>query len=82
MAAPIISNLGWLNKDGMRFGNVRVSSILPLTPAMHAPAFMLGAGSYGSSMVLSAGYFEGEREAEDVERFLNKVSEELMGKTH
>lgn len=81
-AAPIVSNLGWLYKGGMLFGNVSVTDILPLNPAMHAPAFMLGAGSYGDNMTLSAGFFEGEREAEDVERFLNNVRDNMMGKTH
>jgi NRPS condensation-like uncharacterized protein len=78
-AAPIVSNLGWMHKGNMRFGNVNVLNILPLTPAMHAPAFMLGAGSYGGNMTLSAGYFEGERQVEDVERFLNKIREEMTG---
>ncbi len=79
VSAPIISNLGWMHKSEMRFGNVSVTDILPFTPAMHAPAFMLGAGSYGDNITLSAGYFEGERKAEDMERFLYRVRDEMMG---
>lgn len=81
-AAPIVSNLGWLHKGEMRFGDILVTEIIPLVPAMHAPAFMLGAGSYGGYMTLSAGYFEGEREAETVERFLNTIREEMIGDLH
>jgi NRPS condensation-like uncharacterized protein len=79
VAAPIVSNLGWLYKSSMRFGNVSVTDILPLTPAMHAPAIMLGVGSYGNKMTLSAGFFEGEREAEDIARFLQRIRAELTG---
>jgi NRPS condensation-like uncharacterized protein len=79
IAAPIVSNLGWLHKCEMRFGNVNVTDILPLTPAMHAPAILFGAGSYGEKMTLSAGFYEGEREAEEMERFLLRVMAELTG---
>jgi len=79
IAAPIVSNLGWLQEGIIRFGNVRVTEILPLTPAMHAPAFMLGAGSYGDKITLSAGYYKGEREKEGIERFLHRVRNEMTG---
>lgn len=78
-AAPIVSNLGWMHKGEMRFGDILVTEIVPLVLAMHAPAVMLGAGSYGDNLTLSAGYFEGERKAEDVERFLYRVRDEITG---
>ena len=79
VAAPIVSNLGWLFKGTMRFGNVPVTDILPLAVAMHAPSYMLGAGSYGERLTLSAGFFDEERKAEDVERFLHRVKAEMAG---
>jgi NRPS condensation-like uncharacterized protein len=78
-AAPIVSNLGWLNKGVMRFGSVPVTDILPLALAMRAPSFMLCAGSYGEYLTLSAGFFDAERRAEDVERFLQRVRAEMAG---
>jgi NRPS condensation-like uncharacterized protein len=79
IAAPIVSNLGWLHNGEMRFGDVNVTDILPLTPAMHAPAFMIGAGSYRDKMTLSVGYFESERDVQSINRFLQRVMEELTG---
>ncbi len=78
-AAPIVSNLGWLFKGTMRFGNVPVTDVLPLALAMHAPSFMLSAGSYGEHLTLSAGFFDAERRAQDVERFLQRVKAEMAG---
>ena len=78
-AVPIVSNLGWLYSDEMKFGDMIVTDIIPLVLAMHAPAVMLGAGSYGDKMTLSAGYYEGERALEDVERFLHRVRDEMIG---
>ncbi len=79
VAAPIVSNLGWLYRGEMRFGDILVADMIPLVLAMHAPAVMLGAGSYGDRITLSAGFYEGEREAEDVEQFLQNVKDEMTG---
>jgi NRPS condensation-like uncharacterized protein len=78
-AVPIVSNLGWLYRDEMKFGDMIVTDIIPLVLAMHAPAVMIGAGSYGDNLTLSAGYYEGERALEDVERFLHRVRDEMIG---
>jgi NRPS condensation-like uncharacterized protein len=78
-AAPIVSNLGWLYKGTMKFGGVPVTDILPLAQAMRAPSFMLCAGSYAEHLTLSAGFFDAERKAEDVERFLQGVKAEMAG---
>jgi NRPS condensation-like uncharacterized protein len=72
-AAPLLSNLGMLFAGEMRFGDVPVTKILPVTPAMHAPAFMLGAGSYLDTFTLSAAFYEEERSCEEVNSFLKKV---------
>ena len=69
-AAPILSNLGRISPDTMRFGDAVVTDILPLLPALHTPSFMLGAGGYGDALTLSAGFFAEERAADGVERLL------------
>ena len=79
LSAPIVSNLGWLYGGEMRFGGIQVTDVLPFTPAMHAPAFMIGMGSYGDHVTLSAGYYAEERSSVDVERFLHRIIEELTG---
>ena len=77
MAAPILSNLGGFEGE-MRFGNAVVTDILPLLPAIHAPAFMLGATSYADGLTLSAGFYAEEREASEVERLLADIREKLL----
>ena len=77
MAAPILSNLGVFQGE-MRFGDAVVTDILPLLPAMHAPAFMLGASSYAGVLTLSAGFYAEEREASEVERLLADIREKLL----
>jgi hypothetical protein len=41
---------------------------------------MLGAGSYGDTLTLSAGFYAEEREAAEVERLLLKIREIAMTK--
>jgi NRPS condensation-like uncharacterized protein len=77
-AAPILSNLGLVFKGTMHFGDAVVTDILPLLPAMHAPAFMLGAGSYLDVLTLSAGFYAEERQADEVERLLLDIREKLL----
>lgn len=77
-AAPILSNLGLICPDAMHFGNAEVLNILPLLPAMHAPAFLLGAGSYEDALTLSAGFYAEERATAEVERLLQKIRDIAM----
>jgi NRPS condensation-like uncharacterized protein len=77
-AAPILSNLGPVFQGAMRFGDAVVTDILPLLPLLHAPAFMLGAGSYQNALTLSAGFYAEERDAGDVERLLMAIRDRLL----
>lgn len=77
-AAPILSNLGQIFPGTMRFGDSAVTDILPLLPALHAPAFMLGAAGYGEGLILSAGFYAEERTADEVEQLLLNTREILL----
>lgn len=77
-AIPILSNLGQLCQGTMWFGSIPVVNILQLLPAFHAPAFMLAASGYENSLTLSAGFYAGERKADDVRRYLRKIRDELL----
>lgn len=79
IAAHILTNLGRLAADTIMFGNARVTDVIPLLPAMRAPAFMLGACGWGDKLTLSAGYYAEERAAEDIEKLLNSIREILAG---
>lgn len=77
-SAPIFSNLGWIVSDKLQFGEASARRIYAVTPAMHAPAFMLGASSYGEELTLAASYFEQERSREAVRLLLEAIADQLI----
>ncbi|MNP61241.1 hypothetical protein D3C76_1564010 [compost metagenome] len=76
-SAPIFSNLGWLAPEELRFGGTAASEVYAVTPAMYAPAFMLGASSYGSTLTLVASYFEPERSSAFIRSLLGAMEAQL-----
>lgn len=79
-SSPMLSNLGWLAAEGLRFGEATAVRAYAVTPAMHAPAFMLGASSYGNELTLVAAYFEQERRPGDIRSLLEAIGGELIEK--
>lgn len=77
-AAPILSNLGQIVQGALSFGNAAVTGIVPLLPAMHAPAFMLGASGYGDELTVSAGYYAEERSSDWIENLLQNIRDILV----
>ena len=77
-SAPILSNLGLISHEHMHFGSAYVTDIIPVLPALHAPAFMLGALSFGDTLTLSAGFYEEERDAAQVELLLSGMRDLLF----
>ena len=77
-AAPILSNLGLISPGTIRFGDAAVTDVLSLLPALHAPAFILGAGGYGDTLTLSAGFYAEERAADGIERLLQDIRAILL----
>ncbi len=77
-SAPIFSNLGWIVSDKLQFGEAHAKRVYAVTPAMHAPAFMLGASSYGEELTLAASYFDQERSPEAVRLLLEAIAGQLI----
>ncbi len=77
-SAPIFSNLGWITSGKLQFGDTAAIRVYAITPAMHAPAFMLGASSYGEELTLAASFFEQERSAEAVRLLLEAIADQLI----
>lgn len=77
-SAPIFSNLGWITPGKLQFGEAAAIRVYALTPAMHAPAFMLGASSYGEELTLAASYFEQERSPGSVRSLLEAIVDQLI----
>lgn len=76
-SSPILSNLGWLAEGELRFGKTAADHAFIVTPAMHAPAFMLGASSYGGELTLVASYYENERTTESICYLLEAIRKQL-----
>ncbi len=81
VAAPILSNLGLVAPGALALGGIAVRGVVPLLPAMRAPAFMLGACGYGGELTISAGFYAGERAGSDVGRLLEDIRDRLIGET-
>lgn len=79
-SSPILSNLGWLAPGELYFGETAAVHVYAVTPAMHAPAFMVGASSYGNEITLTAAYFEAERTSEGIRSLLEAIGTQLTEK--
>lgn len=74
VAAPILSNLGRISACNLTFGSAAVTNVIPLLPAMHAPAYLLGASGYENILTLSVGYYTEERQPDAVKNHLAALS--------
>ncbi len=75
---PTLSNLGYISKALIKFGEITVDDSYMLPPIVRAPGLLLLASSYNSVLSLSAGFFKSTISRENVERLLNKIMEELI----
>ncbi len=80
-AAPILSNLGRAFPETIALGDTVVTNIIALLPALHAPAFMLGAIGYTDVLTLSAGVYGEERSVKDTQRLLRGIRNILLGES-
>ncbi|MGE5363410.1 MAG: WS/DGAT domain-containing protein [Bacteroidota bacterium] len=78
VCSPILSNLGILSKEPVRFGGSEVTDAYMVPPAFHAPALMLSPSSYNNVLTLCIGYYEGETQKEDVDSLLDGIISELL----
>lgn len=72
-SSPMLTNLGVISPTPLFFGEVEAEDAYVVTPAFHAPAFMLGASTYNEVLTLTAGYYESATKKEDVDHFLDLV---------
>ncbi|MEW9700972.1 condensation domain-containing protein [Paenibacillus sp. SI8] len=68
-----LSNFGKINAEASPFGCLTVSDAYMVSPAMHAPGFMLGASSCKDVLTLTVSYFEPTTDASLVEKFMDLV---------
>lgn len=76
---PVTSytNLGIINADKFRFGNLAVEDAFISTAVKHAPYFQLSVSTYGECCTLTSSLYGAEEDRKTVEDFLSQVENEL-----
>lgn len=74
---PGLSNLGYISKPLIMFGDTAVTDAYVLPPAVRAPGFLLLVSSYNGILTLSTGYYKNAVRRKDVDRVLNGIEKEL-----
>lgn len=76
--APVLSNLGFVSKDLIKFGDNVVTDAFIIPPVVRLPGLLLMTSTYNGILTLSAGYYEGSIPREDIEKLLNKIKDEII----
>lgn len=76
---PGLSNLAYISRSLLKFGENVVTDAYVLPPVVRAPGLLLLACTYNGILTLSFGYYKGSLRRKDADRLLNKIKEELMG---
>ena len=74
-----LSNLAYLSRPLLKFGENVVTDAYVLPPVVRAPGLLILACTYNGTLILSFGYYKGSLRQKDAERLLNKIKKELMG---
>ena len=77
-SSPMLTNLGVISPYPLFFGETAAEDAYLVTPAFHAPAFMLGASTYQEILTLTAGYYEPGIRKENVDCLLDLVAGGLI----
>ncbi len=76
--SPVLSNLGLLSKDLIKFGKTAVTNAYIVPPAVSAPGILICVGTYNGVLTFTISYFEAQARGDDVNRLLNLIKNELM----
>lgn len=74
---PTLSNLGFISRDPINFGECVVTDAYVVPPVVRAPGILLMVGTYNGVLTLAAGSFEGTVDREAIRRLLEKIRDEL-----
>ncbi len=74
---PMISNLGILSSETIRFGKAEIKDICLISPAFFAPAFMIGIMTYNNILTINASYYSPGIDTKQVKELLNKIDNQL-----
>lgn len=74
---PTLSNLGFISRDLLNFGECVVTDAYIVPPVVRAPGILLMVGTYNGALTLAAGSYEGTVDREAVRSLLEKINDEL-----
>lgn len=75
---PTLSNLGYISKSLIKFGDNTVIDAYIVPPVVRAPGILLMSCSYNSVLTLAFGYYKHTASRENMEKLLNKIKDELI----
>ena len=76
--SPSLSNVGFISKSLIKFGENTVTDAYAIPPAIRAPGMLLVAGTYNGIITLTVGYYKPSVRKSDMEGLLNKIKDELV----
>lgn len=76
--APVISNLGFIDKSLIKFGEIVVTDAYIVPPAVSAPGVLLCISSYNDILTLAISYYQGQVNGDHIVRLLELIKKELI----
>lgn len=76
--APVLSNLGYITKSLLKFGENAVTEAYIVPPVVRAPGFLLMVSTYNGIITLAAGIYEASIPQETIHTLLNNIRDELI----
>lgn len=76
--SPVLSNIGFISKSLIKFGENTVTDVYSLPPAIRAPGILILVGTYNGVITLTVGYYKPSVQKSDMEGLLNKIKDELI----
>ncbi|MFA8451935.1 MAG: condensation domain-containing protein [Bacteroidales bacterium] len=74
---PMISNLGILSLEIIRFGDAEIKEIGLISPAFFAPAFMIGIMTYNNILTINASYYSPGINNKQIKDLLKQIDNQL-----
>jgi NRPS condensation-like uncharacterized protein len=78
MCFPGLSNVGFISKSLIKFGENVVTGAYIVPPAVRAPGFLILPCTYNGVLTLTIGYYKDSIRRKDVVGLLNKIKDELI----
>jgi NRPS condensation-like uncharacterized protein len=75
---PVLSNVGYISRSLIKFGQVDVTGAYMIPPNVAAPALLLMPSSYNGVMTLAVSYYGSLVERSDIQRLLKFIRDELI----